>query len=170
MWPWKCKPTLNGTQWWQTTQRWTKTARAMKSSANSKIPTGTSFSPQQANTDTSQTMDIHTPHLLRGWPFHFWRGVWVISGKKYLADWFWGQKILVRKYLGKKHWKKISFMAYNPEKKSYTVVCWGRRFYHQRFREKNFFFFAQTKSPIPAPPQKSNGQPLNRPLPEIFRI
>ena len=61
-------------------------------------------------------------------------------------------------------------MAYNPEKKSYTVVCWGRRFYHQRFREKNFFFFAQTKSPIPAPPQKSNGQPLNRPLPEIFRI
>ena len=45
-------------------------------------------------------------------------------------------------------------MAYNPEKKSYTVVCWGRRFYHQRFREKKIFFFAQNQITHTRPPSK----------------
>ena len=60
-------------------------------------------------------------------------------------------------------------MAYNPEK-NLTLLFVGEEDSITRGLEKKNIFFAQTKSPIPAPPQKSNGQPLNRPLPEIFHI
>ena len=51
-------------------------------------------------------------------------------------------------------------MDYNPGKKSYTVVCWGRGFYHQRFREKIFFCPNQITH---TPPSKVKWWPLNFP-------
>ena len=56
---------------------------------------------------------------LRGRPFDFWggRGEWVISEKKIPADWF-----RVRK----------DFCKQITDKKSYTVVCRGKKFHHQR--------------------------------------
>ena len=87
-------------------------------------------------TDTGSSsgpVDLIAPvclHLnFRGRPFDFWGGGGVGYGwfqkEKYPADWFRGEKILARKYLAEKNPtpKKISFMAYNAEKNSYTVVC-----------------------------------------------
>ena len=53
-------------------------------------------------------------------------------------------------------------MAYNLGKKSYTFVCRGKKFYHQRFWEKNL---TQTKSPIPRPPKSQ----MVGPLPPTFK-
>ena len=65
---------------------------------------------------------------LRGQPFDFWERLWVISEKKYPADWFWLKKKKFCKEITSEknilHWKKISRMAYNAGKKSYTVECW----------------------------------------------
>ena len=48
----------------------------------------------------------------------------ISSEKKILQTNKWGKKFTPP--------KKTSFMAYNPDKKSYTVVCRGKKFYHQR--------------------------------------
>ena len=65
-----------------------------------------------------------------------WRlmGVWVISEKKYSADWFRGEKNLARKYL-----------PYNG------FVCQEKKIYHQGFRKKKFLPKPNHPSP-PLPP------------------
>lgn len=63
-----------------------------------------------------------TVSLLKGGMGDFWKKIScrLISRRKNSCKEIPGEKTL----------KKISFMAYNSEKKSYTVVCRGRRFYH----------------------------------------
>ena len=71
--------------------------------------------------------------------------------KNILQTDFEGKKILQGKTWQKNPYtmkKKIYFMAYKAEKKSYIVVC------HDRFGKN---IPSQTKSPIPHPLQKSNG-------------
>ena len=55
------------------------------------------------------------------------------------------------------HWKKLSLLAYDAGKKSYTVICRGKKILGKKI--------TQTKSPItpspnPSPPQKSIVRPL----------
>ena len=80
--------------------------------------------------------------------------VWVISEKKFPADWFRGKKVLARKYLEKKilTQKNISFMAYSARKKILRR-CMPGKFYHWRFGRKKRLF--QTKSTIFLLPLKS---------------
>ena len=112
---------------------------------------------------SSRPVDLITPVGLnlnfRGPPFDFWGGGggggWGkgdsrkknilqtdFEGKKILQGNIWWKKILP--------WKKISFMAYNAGKNSYTLVCQEKKFYHQRFRKSKIL--TQTKSPLPPPP------------------
>ena len=89
------------------------------------------------------------------------RGVWVISEKKYPADWFRGEKILARRYLAKKkilHRKNISFMEYNAWK-NLTPLYVRKKILSQAVSKKKIL--TQIKSPIPLL-KKSNGRPLNR--------
>ena len=81
-------------------------------------------------------------YKVRGRPFDFWAG---------RGGYGWFQK-------------KISCRPFERKKKSckeITAIQWlcmsGKKFYHQRFEEKNFLH----KPNHPHPLQKSNGRPVN---------
>ena len=54
--------------------------------------------------------------------------------------------------------KKISLMVYRAEKKSYNVISRGKKFYLQRFGQKQFLH--QPNHPYLLPPKKSNSWPI----------
>ena len=97
---------------------------------------------------------------IRGWPFGFGGGVWVISEKKNILRLISRGKILQGNTWGKDnlHWKKnLSWRIIM--KKNRTPFWCRKKFYLKRYREK---ILTQTKSPTSPPlPQKSNGRPLN---------
>ena len=71
--------------------------------------------------------------------------------KKYSADWFREEKSRQRNSWEKQYpaLKKISLMTYNAEKKSYTVICRGKKFPTPEVLEKTI---SSTKSPVPPSP------------------
>ena len=68
--------------------------------------------------------------------------VWVISEKKYPADWFWRKKFL-KEVPGEKN---IFQGVQSWKNKSYTVVCQEKNFISRGLGEK---ILTHTKSPIP---------------------
>ena len=92
-----------------------------------------------------------------------WDMGWFQHRKKFLEEWFRGKKILVRKYLGKKipTLKKI-YLSWLIilEKKSYTVVCRGKRNYITTGLEKKNHYPNQITHTLSHPPKRSNGRLL----------
>ena len=89
-------------------------------------------------------------------------------GKKYPADWFQGEKTLARKYLGGKSsctGKKNLSWGIILERKSCTVVCWGKNSISRGLEEK---ILNQAKSPISPSPSKVKWSALKVPITEIF--
>ena len=81
---------------------------------------------------------------------------------KYPVDRFERKKNLARKYLGEKYpalKKKISLMVYSAEKKSYNVIRRGKKFYLQRFGQKQFLH--QPNHPYLPPPTPPKSQMLD---------
>ena len=89
---------------------------------------------------------------VRGPPFDFSWGVWVILEKNMssASDWFRGKKILARKSLAKKkkisHWKKKAFKAYNPGK---IRRASGKKILSPEIYQKNYFSNQITRTPRP---------------------
>ena len=74
--------------------------------------------------------------LMEVWPYGWFQK------KKYPASRFQRKRFLARKFL---HWKKNLSWCIILEKKSYTCVCQGKKFYHQRFGKQ---IITQSKSLI----------------------
>ena len=97
---------------------------------------------------------LEKQNVLRGRTFDFLGGVWVISEKKYPADWFRGEKVLARKYLAiKNSYTEKIYLSWSImlEKKSYTVVCQEKNSISSGFEKKKFL----PKSNHPYPSSKS---------------
>ena len=96
---------------------------------------------------------LEKQNVLRGRTFDFLGGVWVISEKKYPADWFRGEKVLARKYLAiKNSYTEKIYLSWSImlEKKSYTVVCQEKNSISSGFEKKNSYPNQITHTP----PQK----------------
>ena len=99
--------------------------------------------------------------LLRDWPYDVWEGGgrygW-LQKKIYPVDWFQGGEIRARKYLATfLQWIKVSSIAYNARKKSYTVVCQEKNISPQEVWEKNKFL-PKPNHPYPLPLLSLNSQ------------
>ena len=91
--------------------------------------------------------------------------------KKYAAYCFWEKKNLARNFLGGGgdilHWKKISLVAYNAVKKSYTVKCRGGGGGNYISRGLGKKILTQAKPAIRLPPPHSLKSQLVDPLVDL---